>query len=155
MSGSDSTTVIKTSLVVAGDAPAVARPPTAAGRLRFPLGIDRPGFCIQSAEDGGGCEECPMRDDDRRLDLAGFGHNGGPPLDEPDRVREEEGKYLAVACCWKKAHDRAWKSLPYDIVMFRLGRAEAAGVSYREYTLEILERGRYLQKRKTGGRPAA
>jgi hypothetical protein len=76
-------------------------------------------------------------------------------LDEPERVREEEGKYLAVAYCWKKAHDRAWKSVPYDIVMFRLSRAEAAGVSYREYTLEILERGRYLQKNKMSGRQPA
>ena len=96
-----------------------------------------------------------MRDDDRRLDIAALGHNGGPPLDEPELVHEEEGKYLAVAYCWRKAHERAWKSVPYDIVMFRMSRAEAAGVSYRDYTLEILERGRYLQKKRSvSPRPA-
>jgi hypothetical protein len=94
-----------------------------------------------------------MRDDDRRLAAGGFGHNGGPPLEEaPDRVHEEEGKYLAVAYCWRKAHDLAWNNQPYDIVMFRLGRAEAAGVSYHDFTLEILERGRYLQKANGAGR---
>jgi hypothetical protein len=88
-----------------------------------------------------------MRNDDRRRDSAGFGHNGGPPLEnDAERVREEEGKYLVVAYCWKKAHAAAWKSVPHDIVMFRQGRAEAAGVSYHDYTLELLERGRYLQK---------
>jgi hypothetical protein len=88
-----------------------------------------------------------MRDDDRRLDAAGFGHNGGPSLDnEAERLREEEGKYLVVAYCWKKAHEAAWKSVPYDILMFRQSRAEAAGVSYHDYTLELLERGRHLQK---------
>jgi hypothetical protein len=92
-----------------------------------------------------------MRDDDRRLDATGFGHNGGPPLDdEAERVREEEGRYLVVATCWKKAHAAAWKSAPYDIVMFRLSRAEAAGVSYHDYTLELLERGRHLQKADVG-----
>jgi hypothetical protein len=121
------------------------------GRLRFPPGSIGLDFACESAEDGG-CEECPMRDDDRRLDIAAVGHNGGPPLDEPARVHEEEGKYLAVAYCWQKAHEQAWKNLPYDIVMFRLSRAEAAGVSYREYTLEILERGRYLQKKTSASR---
>jgi len=31
--------------------------------------------------------------------------------------------------------------------MFRLERAEALGLTYEEYTLEILERGRHLQAR--------
>ena len=31
-------------------------------------------------------------------------------------------------------------------MMLRIGRAEALGISYRQYTLEIMERGRYLSK---------
>lgn len=46
--------------------------------------------------------------------------------------------------CWKKAHNEAWKSAPREVVLRRLRRAEALGMTYREYTLEILERGRYL-----------
>ena len=34
--------------------------------------------------------------------------------------------------------------MPYDIAVMRARRAEALGLTYREYTLEILERGRYL-----------
>ena len=33
---------------------------------------------------------------------------------------------------------------PREIALRRLERAEALGMSYREYTLEILERGRHL-----------
>ncbi len=36
---------------------------------------------------------------------------------------------------------RAWKTPPREIALRRLARAEAVGMSYREYTLEILERG--------------
>lgn len=34
--------------------------------------------------------------------------------------------------------------------MFRLAKAEAVGLTYEEYTLEILERGRYLQPDDAG-----
>jgi hypothetical protein len=91
----------------------------------------------------------------RGPDAVEFGHNGGPPLDdETPNVREEEGRYLVVAYCWKKAHAAAWKKVPYDIAMFRQSRADAAGVSYHDYTLEILERGRYLQKAVVTGATA-
>jgi hypothetical protein len=36
---------------------------------------------------------------------------------------------------------RAWKTPPREIALRRLSRAEALGITYREYTLEILERG--------------
>ncbi|MBU8536883.1 hypothetical protein [Falsiroseomonas tokyonensis] len=67
-----------------------------------------------------------------------IGHNGGPPLEEPD---PDEG-YRHY--CWKRAHRAAWRSPGREIVLRRLERAEALGMSYRDYTLEILERGRYL-----------
>lgn len=67
---------------------------------------------------------------------AGLGHNGGPPLDYVPGRSWRRWR-------WKKAHAAAWKTPPREIVLRRLRRARAAGMSYREYTLEILERGRY------------
>jgi hypothetical protein len=63
------------------------------------------------------------------------GHNGGPPLDEP--VSSWSG-YV-----WRRAHKRAWKTPPREIALRRLRRAEALGMTYRAYTLELLERGKH------------
>ncbi len=75
--------------------------------------------------------------------LPGIGHNGGPPLD--DRVPEwgigGVGNYFQ----WKAAKAAAFRAVPYDTVLRRAVKAEALGLTYDEYTLEILERGRYLQ----------
>jgi hypothetical protein len=68
----------------------------------------------------------------------GIGHNGGPPLEEDD---DPAGGRLFL---WRKAHKKAWKTPPREIALRRLERAEALGMTYRDYTLEILERGRYL-----------
>jgi hypothetical protein len=43
------------------------------------------------------------------------------------------------------AHRRAWKNPSPGIVAFRIQKAERLGLTYEEYTLEILERGRHLQ----------
>ncbi len=64
---------------------------------------------------------------------AGIGHNGGPQLYQGFTTWR-----------WKKAHKQAWKTPPREIMLRRLKRAQELGMSYREYTLEILERGRYL-----------
>lgn len=70
------------------------------------------------------------------------GHNGGPPLEEPDaEALAAEGWRRH---CWNGAHRRAWKTPPPEIALRRLARAEELGMSSREYTLEIMERGRYL-----------
>lgn len=66
----------------------------------------------------------------------GLGHNGGPPLTDPD---DPAGWKL---WCWRRARKRAW-SAPREVVLRRLERAEATGVTYDAYTLEILERGRH------------
>jgi hypothetical protein len=71
-----------------------------------------------------------------------IGHNGGPPLD-PDPT-EDAGAVSWRLWCWRKAHKRAWKTPPREIALRRLARAEALGMTYREYTLEILERGVHL-----------
>ena len=72
---------------------------------------------------------------------ARIGHNGGPPLDPPEPP-DEGGSWRLY--CWRKAHKAAWKTPPREIALRRLERAEALGMNYREYTREILERGRYL-----------
>ena len=65
-----------------------------------------------------------------------IGHNNGPPLDhDPDA-----GWRLH---CWRIAKKRAWK-VPREVALSRLARAETLGMTYREYALEIMERGRYL-----------
>jgi hypothetical protein len=70
---------------------------------------------------------------------AGPGHNGGPPLDDGD---DPHASWRGWA--WRRAHRRAWKTPPREIALRRLARAEALGMSYREYALEIMERGRFL-----------
>jgi hypothetical protein len=69
--------------------------------------------------------------------LARIGHNGGPPLDDDPHASWRHW-------CWKRAVKRAWKTPPREIALRRLARAEELGMTYRAYTLEILERGRYL-----------
>jgi hypothetical protein len=64
-----------------------------------------------------------------------LGHNGGPPLEPGASWR----RY-----CWKKAHAAAWQTPPREIALRRLKRAEALGMSYRDYTAVILDTGKLL-----------
>lgn len=70
----------------------------------------------------------------------GAGHNGGPPLEDehPDSAASWR------RFCWSKAHAEAWKPPPREVALRRLARAEALGMTYRDYTLMILEKGVYL-----------
>jgi hypothetical protein len=70
----------------------------------------------------------------------GIGHNAGPRLD-PDPADPNASWRLY---CWRRAVKKAWKTPPREIALRRLARAEELGMTYREYTLEILEHGRYL-----------
>jgi hypothetical protein len=70
--------------------------------------------------------------------LPQMGHNGGPLLESAD-PNEGWRRY-----CWRRAHKAAWKTPPREIALRRLERAEVLGMTYHDYTLEILERGRYL-----------
>lgn len=44
---------------------------------------------------------------------------------------------------WRMAHAQAWDNPPVEVIRRRLKRARALGMTYRQYTLELLERGRY------------
>jgi len=72
-----------------------------------------------------------------------LGHNNGPPLEESPRPWGENG--IGNYFEWKAATDAAFKKVPGPIAMRRARLAEAIGLTYFEYQLEILERGRYLQ----------
>jgi len=65
----------------------------------------------------------------------GIGHNRGPPLDLGGDWRK---------FCWKKAHARAWRIPGREIVLARMARAQALGMTYREYTAVLLDRGIHL-----------
>jgi len=71
----------------------------------------------------------------------GLGHNGGPPLE--DKPAEDTGGGWN-GYCWRRAHRRAWKTPPREIALRRLARAEELGMSYKEYTAVILDRGVFL-----------
>jgi hypothetical protein len=86
-----------------------------------------------------------MSDRDKESDAAGSGHNGGPPLDDehvPEWGRGGIGNYFY----WKAAYNKVRKNVSRDVAMFRVEKAQRLGLTYDEYTLEILERGRHLQE---------
>lgn len=76
-----------------------------------------------------------MPDGSNVAPLHGIGHNQGPPLE----LGISWGHF-----CWKKAHARAWKTPPREIALARLARAEALGMTYREYTAHLLDTGVHL-----------
>ena len=69
------------------------------------------------------------------LEVPGIGHNGGPPLDPGVDWRR---------FCWRKAYAIARKTPPREIALGRLARARALGMTYREYTAILLDRGVHL-----------
>jgi len=83
------------------------------------------------------------------LDLGpspGFGHNGGPPL---DHIPEWGVGGFKTYFEWRAASEAAFAKVPYETAIRRARKAEALGLTYREYALELLERGRYLQAEDT------
>jgi hypothetical protein len=72
------------------------------------------------------------------------GHNGGPPLDD-DHTPEWGNGGIGNHFYWKAAHRKAWHNTLPAIASYRVQKAERLGLTYEEYTLEILERGRHLQ----------
>ena len=63
-----------------------------------------------------------------------IGHNNGPSWDD---------ELLFIEYCWQEAHKKAWAAPTQEIAVRRAWKAEALGLTYREYTLEIIERGRF------------
>lgn len=74
----------------------------------------------------------------------GIGHNGGPPLQERKRRSSLGSGAIGRTFDWRFAHRKAWKK-PREIAIRRQENAEALGLTYEEYALEIMERGYYPQ----------
>ena len=75
--------------------------------------------------------------------------NGGPPLDDYKGPPWGKGDpYIFLA--WQAAHAKAWKAPSRDVMLMRMAKAEQLGLTYEEYTLEILERGRHLGEEDAG-----
>lgn len=74
--------------------------------------------------------------------VPGRGHNGGPPLEDPPPTKDTGGGWNGY--CWRRAHRKAWKTPPPEIALRRLARAEELGMTYKEYTAVILDRGVFL-----------
>lgn len=70
----------------------------------------------------------------------GLGHNGGPPLEDPPPETSDSWNHY----CWRQAHKRAWKTPGREIALRRLKRAEELGMTYKEYTAIVLDRGVFL-----------
>lgn len=80
-----------------------------------------------------------------------IGDNGGPALDpvkahEPESGAGEIGGYYD----WRFVSRRAWRRGGPEIALRRLERAETLGLTYEEYTLEILERSRHVGEADVG-----
>jgi hypothetical protein len=72
-------------------------------------------------------------------------HNGGPPLDDYEGPPWGKGDAY-VFLVWRTARRKAFKPASPDVALMRLDRAERLGLTYEEYTLEVLERGRHLNE---------
>jgi hypothetical protein len=72
-----------------------------------------------------------------------IGHNGGPPLEDQFAWGSAP---IATYFAWKRAHDDVWKGIPYNTLVRRVKLAEALGLTFEEYTLEILFNGHYLSE---------
>ncbi len=66
-----------------------------------------------------------------------LGHNNGPAWDVD---------LLYADYCWKQSLKKIWAAPTPEIGLRRARKAEALGVSYHDYVLEIIERGRYLDE---------
>ena len=71
---------------------------------------------------------------------------GHAPLEHiPEWGPDGIGNYFA----WRTASEAAFKSMPRETAVRRAVKAASIGLTFEEYQLEILERGRYLQLEDT------
>lgn len=65
-----------------------------------------------------------------------LGHNNGPPLGD---ITEVAGLMRQYA--WRKAHKKAWRTPPIEIIRLRERAATQLGLSYRDYNAILMDRG--------------
>lgn len=66
-----------------------------------------------------------------------LGHNNGPPIEEPTDKGGLERAYH-----WRQAHKAVWRTPSVEVVKIRTRAAEQLGVSYKDYTSILMDRGR-------------
>src|SRR5262249_32744968 len=114
-------------------------PPRVADRYAIRAAALRPGPGLDSRPSARQRLRMLRSDDPAAIEApAAVGHNGGPPLDDEPRTRG------VVHYCGKQAHRAAWRNPGREIMLRRLKRAAELGLTYREYTAVILDRGVYL-----------
>ncbi|MCS6762282.1 MAG: hypothetical protein MO846_10140 [Candidatus Devosia symbiotica] len=69
--------------------------------------------------------------------------NFGLPLEDSERAWDHGpvGNYFE----WKAARRAVFDAIPYEFAMMRARRAKKLGLTYHEYSLELLERRQFLQ----------
>ena len=80
---------------------------------------------------------------------AEIGHNGGPPLDEEPHVPAWGTGPIRTYVAWRAARKKAFAPVSRDVALFRIKKAERLGLTYEEYTSELLDTGRHLQAEDT------
>jgi len=65
-----------------------------------------------------------------------IGHNQGPAI-------AREGSWHSFT--WRRAHKNAWKAPPIETLRLRCRRAAGLGLTYRQYTSALMDRGVHLQ----------
>ena len=78
------------------------------------------------------------------IQIQRMGHNGGPALDDLPFAWGDAP--IDVYFAWKRAHEAVWKEVSYHTLLRRVKAAEALGLTYEEYVLELLFNGHHLQK---------
>jgi len=73
-----------------------------------------------------------------------LGDNGGPPIEDYEGPPWGDGDPF-IFLAWRTARKEAFTRGGQEIMLMRQERAYKLGLTYEEYTLEILERGRHLQ----------
>jgi len=73
--------------------------------------------------------------------MSGIGHNRGPSIHTPDPAPDPAGMRLYA---WRKAHRAAFRAPSVEALKIRTARANALGLTYRDFTLVLLDRGRNL-----------
>lgn len=64
----------------------------------------------------------------------GIGHNNGPPFEAMPTWRLH---------CWRKAHRRAWRNPPREVLFRQIDRARELGLTHREYVLLWMQTGQW------------
>ena len=74
---------------------------------------------------------------------------GGPPLDEEPHVPAWGTGPIRTYVAWRTARKKAFAPVSRDVALFRIRKAERLGLTYEEYTSELLDSGRHLQAEDT------